>query len=127
MKASSPKEVIELIDKAFHAGDVESLVGMYDEAGVQVDYIGVNNHREVRGRDSLRKLYSQLLQPGKYTVQQIKSHITEADGIALFTSKWSIHTEHTEPKVYIASIVLRRQADGSWKDLIDSSPLVLEL
>ena len=126
LRASSPQQVVELIDKAFHAGDVENLVEMYDVAGVQVDYMGVNDYHEVRGRDALRNLYSGLLKPGKFAVKQIKTHVTEADGIALLTSRWSITSEDAEPKFYVASIVLRRQADGSWKDLIDSSPSVLD-
>jgi ketosteroid isomerase-like protein len=127
LRANSPQQVVELIDKAFHAGDVESLVDMYDPAGVQIDYLGVNDYKEVRGREGLLKLYSGLLKPGRFTVEQIKTHVTEADGIALLTSRWSIASENVDPKYYVASIVLRRQPDGSWKDLIDSSPSVLDL
>lgn len=127
VKAFTPEQVIELIDKAFHEADVEALVDLYDDAAVQVDYIGVNQGKEARGKQELRDLYSRLLvKPGHLTVKQIKTQVVEADGIALFTSRWSVSSDQEEPKTYIATVVLRQQPDGSWKDLIDSSPAVLD-
>ena len=126
MRARSPEHAIELIDKAFHEADVETLVSLYDDAAVQVDYIGVNQGKEARGKQELRDLYSRMLRPGLFTVKQIKTHVVQAGGIALFTSHWSASSDQEEPKTYIATVVLRQQPDGSWKDLIDSGPAVLD-
>ncbi|MGV6871963.1 YybH family protein [Pseudochelatococcus sp. B33] len=127
MIAQSPEHAIELIDKAFQEADVEALMSLYDDSAVQVDYVVAADGTEIRGKQALREMYAGLLRPGLFTVKQIKTHVVEADGIALFTSKLSLSFGEKEPRTYVATIVFRRQPDGSWKDLIDSSPSVLDM
>ena len=59
--------------------------------------------------------------------RQLQTHVAEADGIALFTSRWSLSVAGGEPQVFFASVVLRQQPDGGWKALIDNArgPLIL--
>ncbi len=125
MIAQSPAHAIELIDKAFEEADIDTLVGLYDEAAVLIPAATATGV-EIRGHEQLRQFYSKLLVPGRFTVRQIKTHIVEADGIALITSRWSLGTQDAEPRILVATVVFRRNADGDWKDLIDSGPAVLE-
>jgi ketosteroid isomerase-like protein len=124
MFARDPARAIELIDKTFQAADVDTLVSLYDDAAVLIS-TELAPGREIRGKQELREFYTRVL-PGALSVAQIKTHVVEADGIALFTSRWSLIRERTLTKSFIATVVFRRQPDGGWKDLIDSSPAVLD-
>lgn len=125
MFARDPAHAIELIDRAFQEADVDTLVSLYDDAAVLIS-TELAPGREIRGKQDLRDFYSRVLQPGAFSVAQIKTHVVEADGIALFTSLWSLSREGTQTKNFIATVVFRQQPDGGWKDLIDSSPAVLD-
>jgi ketosteroid isomerase-like protein len=126
MFARDPAHAIALIDKAFQEADVDTLVSLYDDAAVLIS-TELAPGREIRGKQELREFYSRILQPGAFSVAQIKTHVVEADGVALFTSRWSLSRDGAPTKSFIATVVFRRQPDGGWKDLIDSSPAVLGL
>ena len=116
MIARSPQHAIELLDDAFNRGDVEMILRFYDEAAVVFPEPG----KEVRGKEALRDLYAQVAKQGA-VARQLQTHVAEADGVALFTSRWSLRVEKGEPQVFFASVVLRRQPDGGWKALIDNA------
>jgi ketosteroid isomerase-like protein len=65
------------------------------------------------------------------SAKQLKTHIVEADGVALFLSRWTLKAANSNPdddvRTFVATTVLRKQPDGTWKALIDNSfgPLVL--
>jgi ketosteroid isomerase-like protein len=124
MYARDPAHAIELIDRAFQDADIDTLVSLYDDAAVLIS-TELDPRREIRGKQELRDFYSRVLKPGAFSVAQIKTHVVEADGIALFTSRWSLSRDGSPPKSFVATVVFRRQPDGGWKDLIDSSPAVL--
>lgn len=126
MFAKTPQEAIQLIDNAFQAADLPTLMSMYDDAAVQVQYMDPSNIEVIRGEEAIRALNESLLASGRFTLKQLKTYVTETDGIALLISRWSLAKEGGDPKVYTACIVLRQQADGGWKNLIDSSPAVLD-
>ena len=127
MTAHSPEHAIELLDKAFNEADVKSVLSLYDDAAVLIDATAtaLQPGKEARGKEALRSLYARILKPGAISVEQLKTHVVEADGIALFTSRWRLGVQGAPPQTFIATVVLRRQPDGSWKNLIDSSPSVL--
>ena len=122
MVANSPEQAIELLDDAFNRGDLDAVLRLYEDAAVVISQPGT----EARGPEELRTLYGALMRPGT-TAKQIKTHVVEADGIALFTSRWSFTVADEPPQEFIATTVLRRQSDGGWKALIDNArgPLVL--
>jgi ketosteroid isomerase-like protein len=126
MFARDPAHAIELIDKAFQEADVDTLVSLYDDAAVLIS-TELAPSREIRGKQELREFYSRVLHPGAFSIAQMKTHVVEADGVALFTSCWSLSRDGAPTKSFIATVVFRRQPDGGWKDLIDSSPAVLGL
>jgi uncharacterized protein (TIGR02246 family) len=123
MFASSPEHAVEMMDRAFNEGDLESLLGFYEDAAVVVTEPG----KVARGKRELRRFFEQVM-ASKGSARQMKTHVIEADGIALFLSHWVLASDSGEaPKRFIATAVFRKQPNGEWKVLIDNSlgPLVL--
>ena len=123
MVAQTPAHAIELLDDAFNRGDLDGVLRYYEEVAVVLPQPGT----EARGTEELGELYGSFMKPGT-TAKQIKTHVVEADGIALFTSRWSLSVDDQPPQEFIATTVLRRQSDGGWKALIDNArgPLILD-
>lgn len=127
MIARSPEHAVELLDRAFNERDIDTVVGFYEDGAVVVTEPG----RTVRGREQLRKFFEFAMESGA-SAKQLRTHVLEADGVALFLSRWTL--EYKEPggdassRELVATTVFRKQLDGGWKVLIDNSlgPLVLE-
>ena len=126
MVASTPEEAVEIVDRAFNAGDIETILNFYDENAVVVTEPG----KIARGKGELRLFFEQVL-ASKLSARQIKTYILESDGIALFLSRWTLVGSHSgaesQTRLFVATTVFRKQASGEWKALIDNSfgPLVL--
>jgi uncharacterized protein (TIGR02246 family) len=116
MIARTPEHAVELLDQAFNQGDLEAVLRLYDDAAVVIPMPGT----QARGLQELRTLYQRFLRPG-ITAKQIKTNVLEADGIALFTSRWTLNMEGQPPQAFIATTVFRQQPDGGWKALIDNA------
>ena len=125
--AASPLQAVELLDEAFNAGDLESLMSLYEPGAVVV----ADLQNTLLGALAIRSFFEDALRSGS-TAKQLQMHVIEADGIALFLSRWKLvspggGSESTE-RTFTATSVFRRQSDGTWKALIDNplGPLVLE-
>jgi uncharacterized protein (TIGR02246 family) len=122
--ANSPEQVVEMVDRAFNIGDIETILNFYEENAVVVTEPG----KTARGRGELRSFFEQILAL-KQSARQIKTYVLEADGIALFLSRWTLTGSESDSltRRFIATTVFRRQQNGEWKALIDNSfgPLVL--
>jgi uncharacterized protein (TIGR02246 family) len=127
MIARSPEEAVELLDRAFNARDIETVMSFYEDDAVVVGVPG----KEVRGRAELRRFFEHAMQSGARATQ-LKTHILEADGVALFLSRWRL--DYTGPDGnaatadFVATTVFRKQPGGGWKALIDNAcgPQVLD-
>ncbi|WP_035356601.1 YybH family protein [Edaphobacter aggregans] len=126
MIAHSPEHAVELLDRAFNEGDIETVLGFYEEAAVVVTEPG----KLARGTQELRSFFDRVMRSGS-SAKQLKTHVIEADGVALFLSRWTLHigneSSNADDRTFIATTVFRKQSDGGWKALIDNSlgPLVL--
>jgi uncharacterized protein (TIGR02246 family) len=126
MVADSPQHAVEIVDRAFNAGDVEAVLSFYETAAVVVTEPG----KLARGTDELRSFFERVMHSGA-SAKQLKTNVIEADGVALFLSRWTFKEANANPddetRTFIATTVLRKQSDGTWKALIDNSfgPLVL--
>jgi ketosteroid isomerase-like protein len=126
MDATSPEHAVALLDRAFNDGDVEAVLGFYEETAVVVTEPG----KTARGTAELRSFFEQVMKSGA-SAKQLRTHIIEADGVALFLSRWTLNTKEPNGDVssrrFIATTVFRKQPTGAWKALIDNSlgPLVL--
>lgn len=126
MVADSPQHAVEMVDHAFNRGDIEAVLNFYETAAVVVTEPG----KLARGKDELRSFFERVMHSGA-SAKQLKTHIIEADGVALFLSRWTFKAANANPDeeahTLVATTVLRKQPDGTWKALIDNSfgPLVL--
>jgi uncharacterized protein (TIGR02246 family) len=121
MITQTPLETIELLDEAFNRGDIEAILGFYEDEAVVV----VEPNRLVTGKAGIRATYEWIFANIKGTAKQVKTHVIETGDIALFTSKWSftgtlLSGESASRESY-ASVVLRRQDDGKWRIVVDNS------
>lgn len=126
MVANSPELAVELLDHAFNQGDVETVLSFYEAGAVVVTEPG----RLARGTIELRSFFEQIMRSGA-SAKQLKTHVIEADGVALFLSRWTLQTKSgtsdARSQNLVATTVFRKQPDGNWRILIDNSlgPLVV--
>ena len=126
MFADSPQHAVEIVDEAFTRGDLQAVLQFYEDAAVVVTEPG----KLARGRTELRAFFKSVIAAGG-VAKQLKTYVIEADGVALFTSRWTLAKpdQNTvgEARTFIATTVLRKQQDGTWKALIDNAfgPLIL--
>lgn len=115
---SSPEHTVELLDQAFAQGDLETVLSFYDDAAV----IFAGPSQTARGASELRVFFESAMRAGN-VAKQIKTRVAQADGIALFLSRWTLAPmdarPETLPQTLIAMTVFRKQPDGKWKILID--------
>jgi ketosteroid isomerase-like protein len=126
MAVNSPQHAVELLDQAFNQGDLDAVLSFYEEAAVVV----AEPNRVVRGPE-LRNFFEEAMRSG-LSAKQLKTRVIEADGIALFLSRWTLTprqvSSNLETRTFVATTVFRQQQDGTWKILIDNSigPLLVE-
>ena len=114
------RRVDEIFQEAMNEGDLDKAMALYDENAVFVQEPG---KPAITGLDNIRKVIGefQAIKP-KLKVEVVQ--FVEADDVAFYTLKWEI--EGTSPegeKIQMSSYdgnVAKRQADGSWKTIIDN-------
>lgn len=127
MIAHSPEHAVELLDRAFNERDIDTVMSYHEGAVVVVTEPG----KTVRGRAQLLEFFERAMKSGA-SATQLKSRVFEADGVALFLSRWTLESKDPNGKVstrqLVATTVFRKQSGGGWKVLIDNSlgPLVLD-
>ena len=126
MIPDSPEHAVELLDRAFNEGDIDAVLGFYEAAAVVV----IEPGKLARGSEELRNFFARVVRSGT-SAKQLRTHVIEADGLALFLSRWTLRTGTGNPdapsQTFVATTVFRKQSDGTWKVLIDNplGPLVL--
>ena len=127
MIARSPEQAVELLDRAFREKDIETVLSFYESAAIVVNEPG----KSIQGQENLRSFFWQAMQAG-VSARQLKTWTVEADGIALFMSRWVLRApaegRDSSDATLVAATVFRKQASGEWKILIDNplGPAVLE-
>lgn len=116
----SIEDVVRQLDDAFTAGDVEGVLRVYADDAAVVAEPG----RMVRGRESLRAFFTQVMAL-RGTATQLRTNVIEAGDLALFTSEWTFSAvlpngERIERRSF-ANTVFRRSAAGEWQIAIDNS------
>jgi ketosteroid isomerase-like protein len=125
MTSDSPEHAVKMVDEAFHRGHLEGVLSFYEASAVVVREPG----SFVRGHEELRNFFTGVIRAGT-SARQLKTSIIEADGVALFLSRWTLNSLDggaASKREFMATTVLRRQPNGTWKALIDNpiGPLVL--
>jgi ketosteroid isomerase-like protein len=118
MDARNPEQVIELLSSAINEGDVTTAIGLYEPEARFAPEPGAI----VTGQDEIQAALQRFaaLSP---TMRGEIENVIEAGGVALVCNRWSL--SGTGPDGGTISLagrsadVMRRQADGSWKIVID--------
>ncbi len=108
------EDVHATLAEAFNTGDPDIVMTMYDVAGIIVPEPG----KPVSGKSKFEEAIKAILSiPGKMEIKTV--YCLQTGNIAVGRSEWSI-TEKGQVKISAKGIeVMKQQADGSWKVLID--------
>lgn len=124
----TPQEAIDQADEAFNRGDLDAVLSYYEEDAVWVTPPG----HIVSGIAALRKEFGEMFRSTPH-LRVEKSHVIECGDLALCSSRWSLTGSPSDAMPLnqggFAFTILRRQADGHWKIVIDNScgPAILGL
>lgn len=119
-KPMTARRVDEIFQQAMNTCDLEMAMSLYDENAVFVQAPG---EPELRGKEKIREALRQF-QSMKPELKVEVMQFVEADDVAFFTLKWEIKgTTPDGEEINVSSYdgnVVKRQADGSWKTIIDN-------
>ena len=107
-------DVHAALANAFNTGDVDTVMSMYDAAGIIVPEPG----KPVSGKQKFQEAVKGIL--FIKGVMEIKTvYCLQTGPIAVGRSEWSI-TDNGDVKISAKGIeVMQQQPDGSWKIIID--------
>jgi len=99
---------------AYNTGDLNTVLNMYDTAGIIVAEPG----SPVSGNEDFTKAVKAILSiKGKMEIKTV--YCLQSGDVAVGRSEWSIK-EGNETKVSAKGVeLMKRQADGGWKIVID--------
>jgi uncharacterized protein (TIGR02246 family) len=118
VQVTSPQQVIERFADHLNDGDLDAMTGLYEPEATFVAEPGV----QLRGLETIREALQGFLALKPTISGEIQS-VIETGGVALVVNRWRL--EGTGPEgdpiemSGLSADVVRRQADGSWRVLID--------
>jgi ketosteroid isomerase-like protein len=116
MLAAQPSECIRCFIDLFNAGDLDTLLtDCYDDDIVLM----VPGGEPVAGKDGVRAVLESFLGMNGEIALLGSSQIVNGD-LAVSLDHWTLQPAEGDALEATTSDVLRRQADGSWKYLIDN-------
>jgi uncharacterized protein (TIGR02246 family) len=119
MSTGTPEQVLESIVNGINSGNLEALMMLYESEAVFAAQPGNLAHGFAGIRDALSGF---IAMRGKLDLKV--THVLEASNLALVTTVWSFAGTGPDGKpVHLSARsadVLRRQADGSWRFVIDN-------
>lgn len=119
MSTATPERVLEAIVDGINTGDLDALVPLYESEAAFATRPGSLAHGVPGVRDALAGFISM-----RGTLDLEVTRVLEVDDLALVTGVWSFEGTGPdgEPVRLAASNadVLRRQADGTWRFVIDN-------
>lgn len=115
----TPKEFLISYVKKFNAGDISSLISLYETEACFVSQAG----EVVKGIENIRqRLQSFINMNGK--IDSKVNGVIHTNYIALVNTEWSFNGSGPDGKsvtiIGKATDVLRQQSDGTWRILIDN-------
>jgi ketosteroid isomerase-like protein len=111
---STPEGATLALVSLLEAGNLEGVMDLYEEGAVFVDLEG-----EVRG-DGIREAHRRFRDEGNHLILR-RSVVYQANEIALVHWGWEVSLSDGSSIEGVSAEVLRRQADGDWKFVVDNS------
>jgi uncharacterized protein (TIGR02246 family) len=119
VSTATPEQVLETIVEGINSGNLDTLMPLYESGAAFVTQPGSLAHGSPGVRHALAGFISMK---GKLDLEVTR--VLEVDDLALVTGTWSFDgTGPDGEPVRLAAInadVLRRQADGTWRFVIDN-------
>jgi ketosteroid isomerase-like protein len=119
MSRQTPEQVLRSIVGGINSGNLDALMALYEPEAAFATAPGTLAHGPSGVRDALAGFIAM-----KGTLDLEVTRVLEAGGLALVTTVWSFAgTGPDGQPVQLAgrsADVLRRQADGSWRFVIDN-------
>ena len=118
VRAAGPEECDRLFAEAVNAGDVESVVALYedDASFVQRDGVAV-------GRTAIRAAIGRMLSVEARLTCDVRKIVRAGPDLALLYNDWTLSMTGPEgarvQRSGRALELVRRQADGTWKFVVD--------
>jgi uncharacterized protein (TIGR02246 family) len=116
----SPQELSDHFEQAFNAHDLEAVLALYEPTA---SFVAPPDGRVATGHAALREVLHGFLVSRPQMRVAVKK-VVHADNIALMISEWSLTGTDPDGKAIQmggrASDVLRQQADGTWRVVIDN-------
>jgi ketosteroid isomerase-like protein len=108
------EEVHSLLAAAYNTGDLDTVLSIYDVNGIIV----ADPANPVSGKEKFTAAVKDILSiKGKMEIKTV--YCLQTGDVAVGRSEWSIKDGH-ETKVSAKGVeVMKRQADGTWKVVID--------
>lgn len=117
--AQRPQDIHALLQEAFNAGDIDAFVAVSEPGAT---HIVPPDGRRVQGHDALRAALEPIFALGPEARMEVVGAL-EGDGIALTHGRWWLDLTGpggaTEQLSGRGTIVSRRQADGTWRIVLD--------
>jgi uncharacterized protein (TIGR02246 family) len=118
MSVTHPDQIHDTFTKAVNASDVDALLDLYDPDGVVVELDG----SLTTGSDAMRASFEALAGAIRH-IDGTDRKIFVAGDIALTSGSWTAEIELPDGTVVtqqgVTAEVSRRQADGTWRLVID--------
>jgi len=117
MGATDPAQVIEHFIKLFNSGDADGIVAdLYEDDAVLLPEPGA---QPVSGKAAIKEVIQQFLALGGSMSLTGATAIPNGD-LALTHSQWRLDIPGAQAMEATTAEVVRRQADGSWRYIIDN-------
>jgi uncharacterized protein (TIGR02246 family) len=101
------------VEEAFNAGDVDRLVALYEPDAKMIGPDGA----EAVGVEAIRQVWADLIAMGGRMTLTTK-YAVEMGDVAMLRNHWEFKAEGLELSSDTAEVA-RRQADGTWRYIID--------
>ena len=119
MNKNDPAHIHTLFLDVFNAGDIESLMALYEPNAVLVV-----NGQPVAGQQSIRNAYESFLARRPRMSLKTSSVVVFDENLAVLHGDWVLqpapNDELGNTTRGLSTEVVRRQADGSWLFVIDN-------
>jgi len=119
MNKDHPAHIHILFLDAFNAGDIDSLVALYE-----ADAVLVVNGQPVAGQRLIRDAYEGFVARRPRMTLKTRSAVMFDDSLAVLHGDWVLEPAPADKTGKttrgLSTEVVRRQADGSWRFVIDN-------